>query len=131
MPPQPSTGTPGSCLPYCFFGQFPHFLAIALMYREDYFRAGYRMLPRFDLDGRFTRGGDPWFHSDSGFNNDAAGGGSRWADLSAGGVARWSVSPLSRDEPMKSTSKVLARRLVHASVLYLPVVLGMMIVCKA
>ena len=28
-----------------FLWQFPHFLAIALMYREDYSRAGYRMLP--------------------------------------------------------------------------------------
>src|SRR5438132_11821266 len=39
-----------------FLWQFPHFLAIALMYREDYERAGYQMLPRFDLDSRFTRG---------------------------------------------------------------------------
>src|SRR2546430_10368986 len=39
-----------------FLWQFPHFLAIALMYREDYSRAGYRMLPEFDLDSRFTRG---------------------------------------------------------------------------
>src|SRR5215470_340019 len=39
-----------------FLWQFPHFLAIALMYREDYERAGYRMLPRFDEDSRFTRG---------------------------------------------------------------------------
>lgn len=38
-----------------FLWQFPHFLAIALMYREDYDRAGYRMLPRFDQDSRFTR----------------------------------------------------------------------------
>src|SRR5579862_4160303 len=38
-----------------FLWQFPHFLAIALMYREDYARAGYRMLPRFDLDSRLTR----------------------------------------------------------------------------
>src|ERR1700730_12278333 len=37
-----------------FLWQFPHFLAIALMYREDYSQAGYRMLPRFDLDSRFT-----------------------------------------------------------------------------
>lgn len=35
--------------------QFPHFLAIALMYREDYERASYRMLPAFDTDGAFTR----------------------------------------------------------------------------
>ena len=38
-----------------FLWQFPHFLAIALMYRDDYARAGYRMLPDFDLDSRFTR----------------------------------------------------------------------------
>ena len=38
-----------------FLWQFPHFLAIALMYREDYSRAGYRMLPSFDRDSRFTR----------------------------------------------------------------------------
>src|ERR1700736_38504 len=38
-----------------FLWQFPHFLAIALMYRDDYARAGYRMLPKFDLDSRFTR----------------------------------------------------------------------------
>src|SRR5438045_2630400 len=31
-----------------FLWQFPHFLAIALMYRDDYVRAGYRMLPNFD-----------------------------------------------------------------------------------
>src|SRR5271165_3586229 len=38
-----------------FLWQFPHFLAIALMYRDDYTRAGYKMLPQFDLDSRFTR----------------------------------------------------------------------------
>ncbi len=37
-----------------FFWQFPHFLAIAWMYREDYARAGLRMLPRGDIEGRFT-----------------------------------------------------------------------------
>ena len=38
-----------------FLWQFPHFLAIALLYREDYAAAGFRMLPRFDVDGRFTK----------------------------------------------------------------------------
>src|SRR5437763_16134188 len=38
-----------------FLWQFPHFLAIALMYRDDYSRAGYRMLPAFDQEARFTR----------------------------------------------------------------------------
>ncbi len=37
-----------------FLWQFPHFLAIAWMYREDYARAGLLMLPRGDPDGRAT-----------------------------------------------------------------------------
>ena len=37
-----------------FFWQFPHFLAIAWMYREDYARAGIRMLPTVDHSGRST-----------------------------------------------------------------------------
>ncbi|MBZ5514437.1 MAG: heme o synthase [Acidobacteriia bacterium] len=35
-----------------FLWQFPHFLAIAWMYREDYGRAGLQMLPRGDTEGR-------------------------------------------------------------------------------
>ena len=37
-----------------FFWQFPHFLAINLMYREDYARAGIRVLPGEDLHGGRT-----------------------------------------------------------------------------
>ena len=37
-----------------FLWQLPHFLAIAWMYREDYARAGYPMLPVIDPDGRST-----------------------------------------------------------------------------
>jgi protoheme IX farnesyltransferase len=37
-----------------FLWQFPHFLAIAWMYREDYARAGIRMLPVVEPDGRVT-----------------------------------------------------------------------------
>jgi protoheme IX farnesyltransferase len=37
-----------------FLWQFPHFLAIAWLYREDYQRAGLRMLPGADVEGRFT-----------------------------------------------------------------------------
>jgi heme o synthase len=113
-----------------FLWQFPHFLAIALMYREDYARAGYRMLPRFDLDSRFTRA------EIFGFTVILilatmmpvavhAGLGYLLAMSLAGAYMLYHVTRL-----MKSTSKVLARRVVHASVLYLPVVLGMMMVCK-
>jgi protoheme IX farnesyltransferase len=37
-----------------FFWQVPHFLAIAWMYREDYARAGLKMLPVVDADGSIT-----------------------------------------------------------------------------
>jgi len=37
-----------------FLWQFPHFLAIAWMYREDYGRAGIRMLPVVEPEGRIT-----------------------------------------------------------------------------
>jgi protoheme IX farnesyltransferase len=37
-----------------FLWQFPHLLAIAWMYREDYARAGLQMLPRHDHNGRAT-----------------------------------------------------------------------------
>ena len=37
-----------------FLWQFPHLLAIAWMYREDYARAGLQMLPRHDDGGRAT-----------------------------------------------------------------------------
>lgn len=37
-----------------FIWQFPHFMAIAWMYREDYGRAGIRMLPTVEPDGAST-----------------------------------------------------------------------------
>ncbi|HEY4931362.1 MAG TPA: heme o synthase [Terriglobales bacterium] len=114
-----------------FLWQFPHFLAIALMYREDYARAGYRMLPRFDLDARFTRAEILGFTVVLVLTTmlPAAGRGGPiylFAVSLAGLYLLYHVTNL-----MKSTSNVFARRLLHASVLYLPVVLGMMVACKA
>lgn len=37
-----------------FLWQFPHFLAIAWVHREDYARGGMKMLPCLDPDGRMT-----------------------------------------------------------------------------
>ncbi len=37
-----------------FLWQFPHFLAIAWMYRDDYARAGIKMLPVVEADGKVT-----------------------------------------------------------------------------
>jgi len=37
-----------------FVWQLPHFLAIAVLYRDDYARAGFRMLPLDDIEGMAT-----------------------------------------------------------------------------
>jgi protoheme IX farnesyltransferase len=37
-----------------FLWQFPHFLAIAWIYRDDYARGGHKMLPSVDPQGRIT-----------------------------------------------------------------------------
>lgn len=53
-----ATGTlgPGAWLlaSLLFFWQIPHFLSLAWLYREDYRRAGFRMLPEVDPEGRLT-----------------------------------------------------------------------------
>jgi heme o synthase len=114
-----------------FLWQFPHFLAIALMYRDDYSRAGYRMLPDFDRDTRFTRVEIVGFTLILVLTTmlplvDRAGL-LYWAGMCvAGAFLLYHVAKLAR-----SSSKVLASRVVHASVIYLPVVLGMMIAWKA
>jgi protoheme IX farnesyltransferase len=113
-----------------FLWQFPHFLAIALMYRDDYSRAGYKMLPAFDLDSRFTRA------EIAGFTVilvlatmlplvDRAGLW-YWVGMGlSGAFLFYHVGKLTA-----SASKVLASRVLHASVLYLPVVLGIMVFWK-
>jgi protoheme IX farnesyltransferase len=37
-----------------FVWQIPHFLALSWMYRDDYARGGFKMLPAFDVSGRLT-----------------------------------------------------------------------------
>jgi heme o synthase len=113
-----------------FLWQFPHFLAIALMYREDYSRAGYHMLPDFDRDSRFT-------HAEIiGFSvlcvlatmlplMDRAG----WLYGVGMGVAGAFLLYHS-GKLATSSAKGLPGRLLHASVLYLPVVLVIMVAAK-
>ena len=113
-----------------FLWQFPHFLAIALMYREDYNRAGYRMLPYFDRDFRFTRAeivGFTLILVVTTMLPVAGRGGAFYliAMALAGAFLLYHVARLAR-----STSKVLASRVVFASVIYLPVILGIMVAWK-
>ena len=114
-----------------FLWQFPHFLAIALMYREDYERAGFRMLPRFDLDGHFT-------HAEiisftvlllvttffPGFSLDHS------LLYLAGMAASGAFFLYYGVKLVQSSSRASASHLLHASVIYLPVVLAVMMVFK-
>jgi len=114
-----------------FLWQFPHFLAIAVMYRDDYARAGYRMLPEFDLDFRFTRTEILSFTLILVLTTillpgaGASGFGYRIAMAIAGVLMLYPVGKL-----LKSASTVCASRVVHASVIYLPIVLALMIAWK-
>src|SRR6266571_1090424 len=114
-----------------FLWQFPHFLAIALMYRDDYDGAGYRMLPYFDRDFRFTRADILGFTVVLVIATmlPVAGRRGPWyltAMAVAGTFLLYHVIRLT-----KSTSTILASRVLHASVLYLPVILGIMVAWKS
>ena len=112
-----------------FLWQFPHFLAIALMYRRDYEQAGYRMLPRFDLDARFTRAEIVVFSCALVLTTllAAAHAGAVYigAMLAAGGFLLYHSLRLSA-----SSSRALASRMLTASVIYLPVVLVILALAK-
>ncbi|GAC1438222.1 MAG: heme o synthase [Terriglobales bacterium] len=114
-----------------FLWQFPHFLAIALMYREDYAGAGYKMLPGFDADSRFTRAEIVAFTIVLIITTllpvvDRGNAIYTLGMLLAGVFLLYHSTKLAQ-----SASKGLASRLVHASVIYLPLVLGLMIALKA
>jgi protoheme IX farnesyltransferase len=113
-----------------FLWQFPHFLAIALMYRDDYTRAGYRMLPAFDRDTRFTRmeivGFTLILVLATMLPLVGRAGLLYWAGMCvAGAFLLYHVGKLAA-----SSSTVRASRLLHASVLYLPLVLVIMVAAK-
>jgi heme o synthase len=112
-----------------FLWQFPHFLAIAWMYREDYRRAGILMLPVVDSEGSAT--GQqiiayslmllpvsllPTFLGMSGqiylVGAVVLGAGFLWSSVRAA----------------RTASRVNARRLLLASVLYLPLVFLLMVI---
>jgi heme o synthase len=112
-----------------FLWQFPHFLAIVLMYRDDYSRAGYQMLPSFDRDSRFTRTEILIF---------------TLALIAITILPVWGTSMLYMlgmllpgifllyfvAKLMKSDSKLAPSRLLHASVLYLPIILAVLMVAR-
>lgn len=105
-----------------FLWQFPHFLSIALVYRKDYEIAGYKMLPDFDADGRFTRfeilsftGMLVLLTLFFGFRSGAL---CLATSLAAGAFFLHPVAKL-----LTKGTRELAAKVVHVSVIYLPIIL--------
>jgi len=110
-----------------FFWQLPHSLAIACLYRDDYERGGFFVLPVVDREGLSTgrrilanalvllplslaptvlgMAGDAYFYG----------------ALVLGAALLAAALPLARRQPARA-----ARRLLLASVVYLPLLLGLM-----
>ena len=114
-----------------FFWQLPHFLAIAWMYRDDYAKAGFAMLPVFDTDGQRTAG-QTVSHtlgllpiSLCPFLLKLAGVVYLAGALVLGLAFLWQAVQFSRE-----LSAQRARQLFYASILYLPLLLGLMVLDK-
>ena len=115
-----------------FVWQFPHFLAIAWMYREDYTRAGMLMLPARDPLG------DAAFRQILGYSLVLIPVSLLPTFLGmTGTVYLWTVGLLSFAflgfawHVSRERSKVGAKMLLHATVIYLPLVYAVMVANKA
>ncbi len=122
-----------------FFWQFPHFHSIAWLYREDYENARIRMLPVVESDGRSTAfaivmyalalvpvslaptllgmSGKVYF-----VGALLLGLGMLWFS-----VRMWTMNLT----PIAPESKVRARNVLQASVIYLPLLFGLMMINRA
>jgi len=114
-----------------FFWQFPHFHAIAWMYREDYARAGILMLPVVDREGSRTFRqiifasvalvGVSLLPAIAGLAGVLYFFGALVTSLAMLQVCLWAAS---------ARTNVRAKWLMHATVLHIPVLLGLMIYDK-
>jgi len=114
-----------------FFWQFPHFYAISWMYREDYARAGILMLPVVDREGSrtfrqiilaaATLVGVSLLPTILGLTGVLYFFGALVTSLAMVQVCLWAAS---------ARTNVRAKWLMHATVLHIPVLLGLMIYDK-
>jgi protoheme IX farnesyltransferase len=114
-----------------FFWQLPHFLAISWLYREEYAQAGFAMLSAFDPDGHRT-GRQAIAHtlgllpvSLCPFLFNLAGGFYLWGALALGLTFLWFAIQFSR-----RLTPLQARKLFYVSILYLPMLLGLLVCDK-
>jgi heme o synthase len=111
-----------------FLWQFPHFYAIAWMYREDYGRAGIRMLPVVEPDGESTARRIVWFSlalipmSLAPKFLSMAGNYYFAGATVLGGLMLWAGVRAARDR-----TRVSARQVLLASVVYLPLLYGLLV----
>ncbi len=111
-----------------FLWQFPHFYAIAWMYREDYERAGIRMLPVVEPDGESTARRILWFSlvlipiSLIPKYLAMAGNLYLFGALALGLAFLYAGVRVSFDR-----TRLRARRVLLASVVYLPVLYGLLV----
>ena len=114
-----------------FFWQFPHFHAIAWMYREDYARAGIRMLPVVDRQGTRTFRqiiltavvlvGVSLLPAVTGLAGVRYFFGALVVSTALVQVCLWAA---------RAKTNVRAKWLMHATVLHIPLLLGLMIYDK-
>jgi len=110
-----------------FIWQLPHFLAIAWLYREDYDRAGFKMLPKVDVDG-FSTGRQVVVHSVMLIPVSLAPFVLHMAGLSyvAGALFFGVVFLFFGIKFAANRTDAAARKLFLASVIYLPLLLALM-----
>lgn len=114
-----------------FFWQFPHFLAIAWMYREDYARAGLLMLPKDDLEGATTgRQIVAYALALLPVSLIPAWTGQVGVLYLVGAIVLGLMYLYASARLAASRSNVLARRLLLASIVYLPLVFALMMIDK-
>jgi protoheme IX farnesyltransferase len=118
-----------------FFWQFPHFHSIAWLYRDDYERAGIRMLPVVEPDGRSTGREIVGYLGALVLTTVAAAAAGLAGRVYLGGALLlglvfcwfgWRLVAGNRPS-QKAESRRRARHLLQASVIYLPLLLALLI----
>ena len=111
-----------------FVWQFPHFLAIAWMYRDDYARAGIRMLPVVEPEARLTAQQIIiWTLLLVPVSLFPAALGAGRAVYFAGALALGVLFLASGIAAARTRTRQGARRVLLASVLYLPLLFALMV----
>ena len=105
-----------------FLWQFPHFMAIAWMYREDYLRAGFRVLPRCHADRLvFWQTLLPSAFLIPVSMRQPVVGGAGYVSVTIAGILSCAFFFYSAPLGFR-TSRTAARRTLMASVIYLPLI---------